>query len=63
SHRGLYKSKDGILLNADLNGAVNILRKSGADTSRVELSALQKPLILRQPDLNTRIPIKGIAAA
>ena len=62
-HRGLYKSKDGILVNADLNGAANILRKSGADTSRVELSALQEPLILRQSDLNTRIPIKGIAVA
>lgn len=27
-HRGLYMSADGILLNADVNGAVNILRKS-----------------------------------
>lgn len=26
-HRGLYKSSDGSLLNADINGAVNILRK------------------------------------
>jgi putative transposase len=26
--RGLYKSKDGILLNADVNGAFNILRKA-----------------------------------
>ena len=26
-YRGLYKSKDGILLNADVNGAFNILRK------------------------------------
>jgi IS605 OrfB family transposase len=25
--RGLYKSKDGLLLNADINGSVNILRK------------------------------------
>lgn len=25
--RGLYRTKDGILLNADINGAANILRK------------------------------------
>ena len=27
-HRGLYKSKNGLIVNADLNGAANILRKS-----------------------------------
>ena len=27
-HRGLYKTKDGITFNADVNGALNILRKS-----------------------------------
>ena len=26
-HRGLYRSKNGTLLNADINGAANILRK------------------------------------
>jgi putative transposase len=26
-HRGLYRSKDGVILNADLNGSMNILRK------------------------------------
>ena len=26
--RGLYKTKDGITLNADVNGALNILRKA-----------------------------------
>jgi putative transposase len=29
--RGLYKSKDGILINADVNGAYNILRKSNPE--------------------------------
>lgn len=29
-HRGLYKTKSGMLLNADVNGALNILRKSNA---------------------------------
>lgn len=27
-HRGVYKTKDGIVFNADVNGALNILRKS-----------------------------------
>jgi len=27
-HRGLYKSSDGTVINADINGAANILRKS-----------------------------------
>ena len=27
-HRGLYRSKDGTLLNADINGAFNIIRKA-----------------------------------
>lgn len=26
-HRGLYRSSEGLLLNADVNGSVNILRK------------------------------------
>jgi hypothetical protein len=29
--RGLYKSSDGTLLNADTNGAYNILRKTDSD--------------------------------
>lgn len=35
-HRGMYKTKEGITLNADVNGALNILRKS----SVVSLEAL-----------------------
>ncbi|MEN8216609.1 MAG: hypothetical protein ABFS56_09575 [Pseudomonadota bacterium] len=31
--RGLYKSGDGTLLNADVNGAFNILRKTDSDFS------------------------------
>ena len=27
--RGIYKSKQGKIINADLNGALNILKKSG----------------------------------
>ena len=28
--RGLYKSKNGLLINADLNGSYNILRKAAS---------------------------------
>ena len=62
-YRGLYRSKDGILINADINGAANILRKWGADTSAAELSKLQGPAVIEQKDLNKRIPVKGIGAA
>ena len=35
--RGLYKSSKGILFNADINGALNILRKSNeADINLVK---------------------------
>lgn len=33
--RGLYKSKEGIMINADLNAALNILRKSKPDAKRI----------------------------
>jgi transposase len=35
--RGLYKSGDGTLLNADTNGAYNILRKTNSDFSFSDL--------------------------
>lgn len=30
--RGLFKSKDGLLINADINGSFNILRKASANS-------------------------------
>ena len=33
--RGLYRSKDGISINADLNAALNILKKSKPDAKRI----------------------------
>lgn len=36
-HRGLYKSSDGTVINADLNGAANILRKSKQNFDSEEL--------------------------
>jgi len=33
--RGLFKSKDGILINSDVNGAINIARKSKVTSMEV----------------------------
>ena len=44
-HRGLYRSKNGMLLNADLNGSLNILRKSNV----VSLKALYSRGVLNPP--------------
>ena len=44
--RGLYRSSDGHTLNADVNGAANILRKSNhrLDIERVARGLLANPL-------------------
>ena len=52
--RGLYRASDGTLINADLNGAANILRKAGYDTSCIQLSGLLNPEIIRFADLNSK---------
>ena len=48
-YRGLYKSKDKTLINADLNGAANILRKSKQNFDKEELNSglLASPLRIR----------------
>lgn len=63
--RGLYRTKEGRLVNADLNGAGNILRKYDPDTfsGQVDFSFLERILVLGYPVLNKRIPVKGIGAA
>ena len=48
-HRGLYKLSDGYTFNADVNGALNILRKSNA----VDLSVLSS-----RGDVDTPIRIR-----
>ena len=47
--RGLYKSSDGRIINADLNGAANILRKSSRNFDFEELSRglLASPLRIK----------------
>lgn len=63
--RGLYRTKGGWLINADLNGAGNILRKYDLDAFRgqVDFSFLERILVRGYPALNKRIPVKGIGAA
>lgn len=53
-HRGLYKSKDGTLMNADINGAANILRKAGYDVSNIKIARLLDPAIIRFKTLNCK---------
>lgn len=47
--RGLYKTKQGILINADLNGALNIMRKAfpKIDFETNDLKYLQNPKIIK----------------
>ena len=37
-HRGLYKAGDGTLINADVNGAANIMRKCRQNLRKEQLS-------------------------
>ena len=50
-HRGLYKTKSGTLVNADINGALNILRKSNV----VSLTALYS-----RGEVNTPLRIRAL---
>ena len=62
--RGLYCTHDGQVINADLNGAGNILRKAFPDIFKgADFSFLQDILVRNYRDLNKRIPVKGIGAA
>ena len=50
--RGMYQSSNGTCINADINGAANILRKAGCDTSSVMLTNLLNPEVFAFADLN-----------
>lgn len=45
-HRGLFKSSDGRLINADVNGALNILRKVVGKFSYDPIKVCSTPLVL-----------------
>ena len=49
SKRGLYKTKEGILVNADLNGSLNIMRKAfpTIEFETTDLKYLQNPKIVK----------------
>ena len=49
SKRGLYKTKKGILINADLNGSLNIMRKAfpKIEFETMDLKYLQNPRIIK----------------
>lgn len=62
--RGLYRTHDGQVISADLNGAGNILRKAFPDIFKgTDFAFLQGILVRNYRDLNKRIPVKGIGAA
>ena len=49
-HRGLYRSKDKVLINADLNGSANILRKRFPDAFQKDPD-FNEIIIIKHPDL------------
>lgn len=63
--RGLYRTGSGQVINADLNGAGNILRKYIPDAfkDRKDFVFLGQIFVRNYPCLNKRIPVKGIGAA
>lgn len=60
--KGLYKSGAGIIINSDMNGAANILRKHFPDAFRdtEDFSFLQCPVVIRYRELNKCTPVKRI---
>lgn len=54
-HRGLYRSQDGTLLNGDINGAANILRKAfpNAFDDLMDFSFLERPSVYGFHEVNS----------
>lgn len=64
--RGLYRCVNGLVINADCNGAANIMRKAIPDAwkNTNDFSFLASPEVYGFHELNPQgIPVKGIAAA
>jgi hypothetical protein len=50
--RGLYRTKDGTIINSDLNGSANILRKAFPDAFEDGIVPdFKPPIIIRHPDM------------
>lgn len=53
--RGLYQSKDGTIINSDLNGSANILRKAFPDAfNGMTMPKFNTVTVIRHPDLENR---------
>lgn len=48
-HRGLYKTSDGIILNADVNGSANIMRKCIPDAFKNKPLNCKELVVIRHP--------------
>lgn len=59
-HRGLYKSKNGLLLNADINGSINILRKYFKERKLNELSSDSVRAFVSMPVLKVNPFIQNV---
>ncbi|RLF80282.1 transposase, partial [Thermococci archaeon] len=56
--RGLYQSSTGVLINADVNGALNILRKVAGDSSIKRIAGsgrVNRPVRVRLPATGCRM--------
>lgn len=51
--RDLYKAADGTIINADLNGSANILRKEFPDAFASHQPDFSSVVIIRHPDLES----------
>ena len=62
--RGIYRTADNTIINADINAAANILRKAeqNAFSKLKDYSFLKNYTVLKYTDLHTSIAVKGIAA-
>ena len=62
--RGLYRTADNAIINADINAAANIVRKAeqNAFSKLKDYGFLKNYIVLKYTDLHTSIAVKGIAA-
>ena len=52
--RGLYVAKDGSVINSDLNGSANIMRKAFPDAFKKVHPDFNNVTVIRHPDLKNR---------
>ena len=54
-HRGLYKTDDGTVINADMNGSANIMRKCIPDAFRLKELAYDRMIVIKHPMYNAMV--------